>query len=359
MTFHPETHATVIGRMMPPHAGHIGLIREGLSKAGFMLVILGSCGGPRTPVNPFSFEERKAMIALSLTPQEMSRVSVVGVIDHYDMAPWVRDVEQAIQSDMSARGCQGPSLLVGHFKDASSSYLSTLAELESCVLHECPSFHGGLNATDIRLALFESDESGMESLIRSSAMLEEQFRWLRFWLASDVGRWVQNYHFGVKEYQDHWGTGPFHTADVVLRCNGHVLVIERGGDPTKPHIGAGLWASPGGFRDPGESAFEAAIRELDEETQIITLGDVTREELVQGLVRAQEFNHRLRSPRAHIITTNHLIHLPHKKQLPAIKAKSDAKEARWEPEGFIEKFGERMFEDHLHMFKSMLRPVVS
>jgi 8-oxo-dGTP diphosphatase len=43
----------------------------------------------------------------------------------------------------------------------------------------------------------------------------------------------------------------------------YILLIERGNDPFK-----GYWAFPGGFVEEGESAEQAAIRELEEETNI-------------------------------------------------------------------------------------------
>lgn len=54
------------------------------------------------------------------------------------------------------------------------------------------------------------------------------------------------------------------TADVIaVNPNGAVLLIERGWDPH-----AGMWALPGGHVDIGETSWEAAARELAEETGI-------------------------------------------------------------------------------------------
>lgn len=53
------------------------------------------------------------------------------------------------------------------------------------------------------------------------------------------------------------------TADVVCVRDGKILFIERGWDPYK-----GSLALPGGYLDAGETAKEAAVRELGEETGI-------------------------------------------------------------------------------------------
>jgi ADP-ribose pyrophosphatase YjhB (NUDIX family) len=52
---------------------------------------------------------------------------------------------------------------------------------------------------------------------------------------------------------------PFPTADVIVEIGGKIVLIDR----KNPPYG---WAIPGGFIDYGESAEEAAIREIKEET---------------------------------------------------------------------------------------------
>jgi len=54
---------------------------------------------------------------------------------------------------------------------------------------------------------------------------------------------------------------PLPTVDVIVEIDGKILLIER---KNPPHG----WALPGGFIDYGESAEEAAVREIKEETGI-------------------------------------------------------------------------------------------
>ena len=54
---------------------------------------------------------------------------------------------------------------------------------------------------------------------------------------------------------------PYVTADIIIRYQGGIVLIERKNEP------AG-WALPGGFVEIGESAEEAAVREAREETSL-------------------------------------------------------------------------------------------
>lgn len=59
-----------------------------------------------------------------------------------------------------------------------------------------------------------------------------------------------------KEYRN-----PLPTVDIIIQCQGGVVLIER---KNEPHG----WALPGGFIDYNESAETAAVREAREETSL-------------------------------------------------------------------------------------------
>jgi len=54
---------------------------------------------------------------------------------------------------------------------------------------------------------------------------------------------------------------PYVTADIIIRYQGGIVLIERKNEPTG-------WALPGGFVEIGESVEEAAVREAREETSL-------------------------------------------------------------------------------------------
>lgn len=109
------------------------------------------------------------------------------------------------------------------------------------------------------------------------------------------------------------------TADVVLLAEHqdelHVLVIQRKYDPF-----AGAWALPGGHVDPGESAVDAAVRELEEETGI--------EVDAADLLHLGCWDAPGRDPRGRYATDAYLVEVP---ELLTPKAGDDAGAAQWMP----------------------------
>src|SRR5690606_16886775 len=126
------------------------------------------------------------------------------------------------------------------------------------------------------------------------------------------------------------------TADSVLEVSGHVLLIRRAGT-----IGCGQLALPGGFLDPGETLYQAAVRELSEETGFSALR-ATLDAACQG---DAVFDHPERSPRGRLITRAFHFEL-NQQALPQVKGADDAKEALWYPVERLKDIEAELFEDH-------------
>lgn len=123
-----------------------------------------------------------------------------------------------------------------------------------------------------------------------------------------------------KEFLENYRAGdyprPSVTADILIFAfsdlKTELLLIRRGGHPF-----LGMWALPGGFVNPDESADEAAKRELKEETQVDGI----------FLEHLGVFSEPKRDPRTWVITCAYLA-LAEKSQLRTM-AGDDADDVNW------------------------------
>lgn len=77
--------ALVVGRFQPVHHGHVHVIKQAREHAGSVVVAVGSSKDSGTLRNPFTFEERKAMLQAALGDD----LEVVAVPDIHDPPRWV------------------------------------------------------------------------------------------------------------------------------------------------------------------------------------------------------------------------------------------------------------------------------
>jgi bifunctional NMN adenylyltransferase/nudix hydrolase len=149
-------------------------------------------------------------------------------------------------------------------------------------------------------------------------------------------------------YKKSWENSPFPpifvTADAVVTCSGHVLVIKRGGNP-----GKGLLALPGGFVRENERVKPAALRELKEETRI----KVDKIILESSIVDSEVFDYPARSLRGRTIT--HAFHVKLRDgKLPEVKGSDDAVGAFWLPMMEVMRRADEFFEDHIHIINRFI-----
>jgi bifunctional NMN adenylyltransferase/nudix hydrolase len=325
--------AVYIGRFQPFHAGHAALLQRALEIAPQCVVVIGSAFQARTPKNPFTWEERAEMIRLSLAPADRSRLRFLPLRDYYDQERWAAAVRRGVGT--------GSIALVGHFKDPTSEYLRAFPgwALVS-VERQTP-----VDATSIRAAYFGSGRHDLEATL--GAMVNQApattLHFLQAWselapFAELAGEW-----HALKAYHDAWAVAPyppvFVTVDAVVRCAGHVLLIERAHAP-----GRGLLALPGGFIEQRETVLQSCLRELVEETHLALPPDMLHRCLRDVVV----FDHPDRSQRGRTITHAHLFDLG-ERALPEVRADDDARSVQWTPIERLATLEDRFHDDHFHM----------
>jgi len=346
------SHAVLIGRFQPFHRGHLAVVEHALSVAEQVTVIVGSANAAPNIRNPFTFEEREAMILGSLTKEQAQRLHIHGVRDYYyNENAWLADVQSKVAGYIQ----DGDSVaLVGSYKDGSSYYLRLFPQWEfvSSPVKDLGS------ATDIREVLLGTpspldwegkrtdppklnDIGGLVSS-HTYGMIEE---WVKTPLAGALTKQWES----IAKYKAGWSSAPFPpvfvTADAIVTASGHVLVVKR-----KLNPGKGLFAIPGGFVRQNETVRNAALRELREETRI----RLDKLVLDGAIVDEHVFDHPDRSLRGRTIT--HGFHIDLRDgHLPEVTAGDDAAEALWMPLMDVIRNEEKFFEDHVHIIEFFTR----
>lgn len=333
--------AVVIGRFQPVHNGHLALVAEALERAARVVVVLGSAFQARSPKNPFTWQERAAMLALALTEGQRRRVSFVPLRDYYDNERWAAAVQREVAKMVPAARSIS---LVGHFKDATSSYLNTFPNWELVALPRA----GEADATAVRRILFESENQDAAPSALGGVVPRAVIQYLQAWTKLPEYADLVEEHTAVARDKARWQRAPyppvFVTVDAVVRAAASVLLVKRANHP-----GRNLWALPGGFLDQRESLLQAAMRELREETML----GLAEPLLAAALKEVAVFDHPDRSQRGRTITHAHFFDLGDT-ALPAVAGADDAAHAEWIPVEALPSMEERFFEDHFNILDHFL-----
>lgn len=331
-----------IGRFQPFHNGHLNIVREALNECDKLVVLVGSADQPRDYFNPFSYEERSAMILTSLPPEMKSRVICRPLLDYtYNDAKWVLQVQEQVAKAREEYNLlpMAKIALVGHQKDGTSFYLKMFPQWASIGM---PGFFANgreLSSTHIRETFF-TKTALFEEIQQLLPTIPEQVGafMAKFSRTDAYYKMIDEYEF-VEAYKRPYANLPyppiFQTVDACVIQSGHILLVKRKGKP-----GRGLWALPGGFLNASERIEDAVYRELREETKIKVPEPVLR----GSTVTQRTFDQVYRSARGRTITTAFLIHLKGDTDLPKVKGADDAEKARWVPIADLKR--SELFEDH-------------
>lgn len=343
-----------IGRFQPVHAGHLAVIRAGLAAGNHVLVLTGSACRPRNVRDPFTAEERAEQVLACLSAAERPRVSVAPLRDAlYNDPIWIRNVQAAVFAALerlhpAADPASLPIGLIGHSKDRSSYYLRLFPTWGSVNVPN----HEGISATALReLFLAQAFETGQVPEAAEPAFgarIPAPVReWLLRFAATPAYLELKAEQAFVTRYKAQFAAlkypPSFNTADAVVIQSGHVLLVRRGARP-----GLGQLALPGGFIRLDETALDAAIRELREETRL-----KIPEPVLRGSLSARDsFDDPWRSTRGRTFTQAFRFDLRADTELPRVKGGDDARDAFWMPLARVR--SEDMFEDHHDILQKMV-----
>ena len=328
----------LIGRFQPFHNAHLEIIKRATALCDQLVVVTGSANQPRTYKNPFTSEERAVMIRYATMGLSI-RVAIEANPDTiYNDQAWAVRVQALVARHTNP----GDKIaVIGHKKDESSFYLDMFPQWGFENVEQIEP----LSAVNIRDLYFKRD---VNMNFIKAVVPQTTFDFLQsFNTRPEYEQIIREREF-VANYKKQYASLPyppiFSTADAVVICSGHVLMIKRRAEP-----GKGLWALPGGYvnANTDKSVEDAAIRELREETMIKVPAPVLR----GSIVRSKVFDAIDRSPRGRIITHAFYIKLPDG-ELPKVKGSDDAEKARWVP--IAEVKSEECFEDHYEILQHFL-----
>ena len=88
--------ALFIGRFQPFHLGHMHVIKQNFNLFPLLYIGIGSSQYSNTLKNPFSFEEREAMIKAALDDEGINNYSIVAIPDIHNPPKWVDHITSII-----------------------------------------------------------------------------------------------------------------------------------------------------------------------------------------------------------------------------------------------------------------------
>jgi len=342
---HAPRLAVLVGRFQPFQQAHLATLRQALALAPRVLVVIGSAHQARSPRHPFSWPERAEMILAALPPAERARVQCLPLRDQHDDARWL----QALQAGVAALApgvAAGDITLLGCFDDAALGGLRGVRGWQRLDVPQCP----GADGSALRDAYFAAADDALPATLAALAaeLPASSLAFLRAWATGPERAAVAEEWRVLRRYQAAWADAPyppvFVTVDAVVRCSGHVLLIQRGAAP-----GRGLHAVPGGFIEPRETVYQSALRELAEETHLALPADRWR----QALRATAVFDQPDRSQRGRTLTHAHFFDLG-ECALPPLQADDDAQAAAWVPVAALPAMEAMFFDDHFQMLDHFL-----
>lgn len=343
--------SVVIGRFNPVmHYGHLNMVKQALAVSSNVVIVVGSSNKFPDVKNPVPAELRRKMIRSVIESEigshAMLRITITEVPDYnYNDEKWKTEVRLAVDQQPTDK-----IAIVGFEKDSESYWLKEFewdfVSVEP-VMTQRYSKAVPISNTFIRDFWLRTGALDFQSFLppKSIEFIEE------FTYEGDSNEYTDEFkrlheeRLMWDEEIEKFKSYPYPTAlncctaDAVVVCNNHILLIERKFAP-----GKGAWALPGGHKDSNETFKDCALRELEEEVRI----KVPRKVLAGSIVESHLFDAPNRSAVfCKPTVAQYIILQPNADgKLPKVKAASDAKSAVWVPMHEIVRNPAMLFDDH-------------
>ena len=337
-----------IGRFQPFHNGHLETVKKALEAGKELIFVIGSANAAATPVNPFPALDRQDMIwgvLYNLDPNiiNQGKVHFIHAEDRlYNMNKWIGYV----QAQVANIAGNGSVALIGHDKGDNSYNLKNLFPTWGFVDTGAYSKSSSkvVSATKIRELMYTGHLDYVESNVPECV-----YEALEEFVETEEFTNLQAEYIHILDEEKIVELTPhgmnFITADSVVIQSGHILLVKRGAYP-----GKGLWALPGVHVDQNETADEASIRALVDETHLKVPVRV-----LKGSLKAEKrFDHperslraRLTQDRARTMTLAFYYELEASHGLPKdVRGGKGIEQAWWFSFAEVRKMRSQLFEDH-------------
>jgi bifunctional NMN adenylyltransferase/nudix hydrolase len=346
--------AVVIGRFQPLLAGQIEhVLKPAIENSDLAIILLGSSIRARTHVDPLTWKQRMDMILDAVdefNPMngrfERGKLVFHPLRDYmYSENDWIVEVQSLVSNTIGETLYNPKNVEVTLYG----------AETDK----NAKKYHGWFPQWNVKLARVDWLDDPADSdiltamyhrspdLVTESDVTRSTYDFLMNWLDTSEGRRLTEEYDYIDTYKRRTQSGKypiqFQTVDSVAIYKGNVLLVKRRSQP-----GRGLWALPGGFLEVEETCQEGAVRELQEETGLRVKPE--------WLVSREIFDHPHRSTRGRTITNAFLWKIPDYRQVPQVKAGSDASRTKWFPLAHVlENMQDQMFEDHMDIIETLIK----
>lgn len=342
--------AFYIGGFRPFHNGHVNMILRGLETFDKIHVMVGSYSNAPNARCPFTGEQRKGIIEKWVKNNNLTdRVFVGTHEDYYDDNEWAETFRKYERENYKKTGDRITNVLMCTGRE-SMNYHNVVEKIGIQFWYMPPLVN--ISATEIRDWFFDVDNyKHMEKMMQ--ALPTES---LEFLFKNPVNPDLKKELQAIKEIKEEAAKCKYppiySTADALIMVNvkytDYVLMIQR-----KSDIGNKLLAIPGGYIEQHETAKQAALRELYEETGLlINQNDVVRSKFMIADIPG-------RSLRGRIISNVFYYYVGYRDEgFPDIRVTNETYGHRWVPVECFKNPSDPIrafcFEDHWLIVNNML-----